>query len=171
MLLTSACWLFYQIRFKQRIISILSQQSADKSFQQWGDIIRKVAVLIPDERCLVLFEKKYCTLITKTKAFHPGPVLPPSGEGSSLKSVMSKYWWFFGQTSTRFPSVSSIACMATNPFNHLYCFFIVAIGIIPEYSSQKVEFELITIFSLFWSWSLFTHLLSFLISKQWLLTN
>ena len=39
-------------------------------------------------------------------------------------------------------------------------FFIVAIGVIPEYSSQKVEFELITIFSLFWSWSLFTYLLS-----------
>ena len=78
MLLTSACLLFYQIRFKQRIISILSQQSADKRSQQ-----------------LLLHHK----------------------------SAMSKYWWFFGPTSTRFPSVSSIACMATNPFNHLYCFF------------------------------------------------
>ena len=33
------------------------------------------------------FQKKYCTSIIKTKAFHPGPVLPPSGEGSPLKAA------------------------------------------------------------------------------------
>ena len=50
---------------------------------QWGAIIRKVAVLVPDESCLILFRKNVCQK-SKQAAFNLGPMLPPSDEGSPL---------------------------------------------------------------------------------------
>ena len=45
-------------------------------------IVRWVAVLVPDERWLVLFWEKNVRQKSKQAAFHLGLVLPQSGEGS-----------------------------------------------------------------------------------------
>ena len=47
-----------------------------------------MAVLVPGERRLFYFEKKIACQKSKLAAFHPGPVLPLSGEGSPLKFIM-----------------------------------------------------------------------------------
>ena len=57
------------------------------SFCQWGAIICWVAALVQNKICLVCFEKKLCTSKIKTTAFHPGPVLPPSSDGSPLINI------------------------------------------------------------------------------------
>ena len=43
-----------------------------------------MAVLVPDERCLVLYWKNLRIKKQNRTTFHPGPVLPPGGEGSPL---------------------------------------------------------------------------------------
>ena len=43
-----------------------------------------MAVLVPDERCLILFWKYYVCQKSKQIAFHLGSVDPPSGEGSPI---------------------------------------------------------------------------------------
>ena len=52
------------------------------SWSQWGAIISKVAVLISDVRCLILFWKKSARRKSKQIAFHPRPVELTSGKGS-----------------------------------------------------------------------------------------
>ena len=72
------------------------RQSTDpmnaQKLEKWGAIIRKLAVMVPDERCLVLFWKKFAyQKISKNKTtFHQGPVLPPSVEGSPLMKLRTK---------------------------------------------------------------------------------
>ena len=43
-----------------------------------------MALLVPDERQLILFWKNLCVKNKNKLAFHSGPVQPPSGEGSPL---------------------------------------------------------------------------------------
>ena len=64
------------------LICIFCQNNGQaESFQQWGAIIRLVALLVPVERKLVLFVEKIAVKNTNTVACHSGPVQPPSGEG------------------------------------------------------------------------------------------
>ena len=50
-----------------------------------------MAVLVPDERCPVKYRKKIVREKSKQAAFHPRPVLPPSGEGSPLEKICSQW--------------------------------------------------------------------------------
>jgi hypothetical protein len=51
-----------------------------------------VATLVPDEICLVLFGIKNLRVEIKNEtAIHPGPVLPPSGDGPPLLALSEQY--------------------------------------------------------------------------------
>ena len=46
-----------------------------------------MAVLIPDEKCLILL-KKYFWLVQYAAGYHPGPVAPPRTDGASLTDTV-----------------------------------------------------------------------------------
>ena len=55
-----------------------------------------MAVLIPDEKCLVFQVKIFFGILLYAAGYHPGPVTPPSADGASLfcvSELMSKNSW------------------------------------------------------------------------------
>ena len=54
-----------------------------------------MAVLIPDEKCLILQKKKIFWLVQYTAGYHPGPVAPPITDGALLReNIESKSFCF-----------------------------------------------------------------------------
>ena len=47
-----------------------------------------MAVLIPDEKCLVRLIKKIFWPVQYTAGYHPGPVAPPRTDGDSLTDTV-----------------------------------------------------------------------------------
>ena len=52
-----------------------------------------MAVIIPDEKCLILLIKKYCWLVQYAAGYHPGPVAPPKTDGASLAAFLCSFKW------------------------------------------------------------------------------
>ena len=65
-----------------------------------------MAVLIPDEKSLVLLIKKIFWLVQDAAGYHPGPVAPPRTDGASLGNYFynnraTKLWCTGGGSRTR----------------------------------------------------------------------
>ena len=59
-----------------------------------------MALQVQDKRYLILFQKNSSVKDKNNLAFHPGPVQPPSGEGSSISTLY--YYIFFRREATDF---------------------------------------------------------------------
>ena len=47
-------------------------------------ILRKMAALVPDEKCGVCLDKKYFCLMTNAAGYYPGPLAPITAFGTPL---------------------------------------------------------------------------------------